>query len=192
MIRVLMMELNRVASHLVGLATGGNEIGAHTIMTVGFTGREEILKVFELITGLRMNHALHPAGRGGAGHPARARWTRSARRCRIVRASTSASSSDLMLANPIFKGRMVGVGHLNLAGCMALGITGPVLRAAGLPYDVRKHSPYCGYETYDFDVPTSNERRSYSRVVLRIEECYQSCGSSSRRSTGCRRWARAR
>ena len=78
------------------------------------------------------------------------------------------------LANPIFKGRLVGVGHLNLAGCMALGITGPVLRAAGLPYDVRKHTPYCGYETYDFDVPTSTDMDSYSRVVLRIEECYQS------------------
>ena len=82
--------------------------------------------------------------------------------------------SDLMLANPIFKGRLVGVGHLSLTGCMALGITGPVLRSAGLPYDVRKDTPYCGYETYDFDVPTSTEMDSYSRVVLRVEECYQS------------------
>jgi NADH-quinone oxidoreductase subunit D len=57
---------------------------------------------------------------------------------------------------------------------MALGITGPVLRSAGLPYDVRKHTPYCGYETYDFEVPTSTDADSYSRVVLRLEECYQS------------------
>ena len=79
-----------------------------------------------------------------------------------------------MLANPIFKGRLVGVGHLNLAGAMALGITGPVLRSAGLPYDVRKATPYCGYETYDFDVPTSTDADSFSRVILRLEECYQS------------------
>jgi NADH-quinone oxidoreductase subunit D len=81
---------------------------------------------------------------------------------------------DLMLANPIFKARLVGVGHLNLAACMALGVTGPVLRSTGLPYDVRKATPYCGYETYDFDVPTSTDADAYSRVVLRIEECYQS------------------
>src|SRR3712207_659816 len=63
---------------------------------------------------------------------------------------------------------------LNLSACMALGITGPVLRSTGLPYDVRKSSPYCGYETYDFDVPTSTDADAYSRIVLRIEECYQS------------------
>src|SRR5690606_31876774 len=85
-----------------------------------------------------------------------------------------AQLGDLMLANPIFKGRTVGVGNLNLAGAMALGITGPVLRSAGIPYDVRKADPYCGYETYDFDVPTSNDADAYSRVILRIEEIHQS------------------
>jgi NADH-quinone oxidoreductase subunit D len=79
-----------------------------------------------------------------------------------------------MLANPIFKARLVGVGYLGLPACMALGITGPVLRSTGLPYDVRKASPYCGYETYDFDVPTSTDADAFSRIVLRIEECYQS------------------
>lgn len=68
----------------------------------------------------------------------------------------------------------VGVGHLNLAGAMALGITGPILRSAGLPYDARKAKPYCGYETYDFDIPVSNDADSYARVVLRAEECWQS------------------
>jgi NADH-quinone oxidoreductase subunit D len=171
-IRVLMMELNRVASHLICLATAGNELGATTIMTNGFTAREEILKIFELITGLRMNHAYVRPGGVAQDIPPGAldtiRETLPTIR-RYIR-----QLSDLMLANPIFKGRMVGVGHLNLAGCMALGITGPVLRSTGLPYDVRKHTPYCGYETYDFDVPTSKEMDSYSRIVLRIEECYQS------------------
>ena len=171
-IRVLLMELNRVASHLVGLATGGNEMGATTIMTIGFTGREEILKIFELITGLRMNHAfIRPGGVAQDIPPGALDTVRET--LPLVR-DYLRQLGDLMLANPIFKGRLVGVGHLNLTGCMALGITGPVLRAAGLPYDVRKHSPYCGYETYDFDVPTSTDADSYSRVVLRLEECYQS------------------
>jgi NADH-quinone oxidoreductase subunit D len=81
---------------------------------------------------------------------------------------------DLMLGNVIYKGRTVGIGYLSLAGCMALGITGPVLRSTGLPYDVRKAAPYCGYETYDFDIPTSTDADSFSRTVLRLEECYQS------------------
>ena len=171
-IRVLLMELNRVASHLVGLATGGNEMGATTIMTVGFTGREEILKIFELITGLRMNHGfIRPGGVAQDIPPGALDTVREA--LPLVR-NYLGQLGDLMLANPIFKGRLIGVGHLSLTGCMALGITGPVLRATGLPYDVRKHSPYCGYETYDFDVPTSTDADSYSRVVLRLEECYQS------------------
>jgi NADH-quinone oxidoreductase subunit D len=81
---------------------------------------------------------------------------------------------DLMLANPILQARLKGVGHLNLAGCMALGITGPVLRSAGLPYDVRKSAPYCGYETYDFEVPVATSSDAWGRLVLRLEECYQS------------------
>jgi len=171
-IRVLMMELNRVSSHLIGLGTGGNELGATTIMTTAFTAREEILEVFELITGLRMNHGYIRPGGVAADIPPGALGT--IREILPTVRDYIRQLSDLMLANPIFKGRLVGVGHLSLTGCMALGITGPVLRSAGLPYDVRKDTPYCGYETYDFDVPTSTEMDSYSRVVLRVEECYQS------------------
>lgn len=171
-IRVLLMELNRVASHLVALATGGNELGATTIMTTGFTGREEILKIFELITGLRMNHGFIRPGGVAQDIPPGALDTIRETLPRVR--DYIGQLSDLMLGNPIFKGRLVDVGYLGLAGCMALGITGPMLRATGLPYDVRKHTPYCGYETYDFDVPTATEADSYARVVLRIEECHQS------------------
>ncbi|WP_372593454.1 NADH-quinone oxidoreductase subunit D [Actinotalea sp.] len=171
-IRVLMMELNRVSSHLVCLGTGGNELGATTIMTLGFTAREEILRVFELITGLRMNHAYVRPGGVAQDIPPGALDT--IRDALVTIKDYLAQLGDLMLANPIFKGRLVGVGHLSLSGAMALGITGPVLRSAGLPYDVRKTDPYCGYETYDFDVPTSTDSDAFSRVILRIEECYQS------------------
>ena len=171
-IRVLMMELNRVASHFVCLGTGGNEMGATTVMTVGFTGREEILRLFEAVTGLRMNHAyVRP---GGVALDVPDDFEDQVRAALPKIRHYLGQLGDLMLANPIFKGRLTDVGVLNLAGAMALGVTGPVLRSAGLPYDVRKAFPYCGYETYDFDVPTSTESDAFSRVVLRLEECYQS------------------
>ena len=171
-IRVLMMELNRISSHLIALGTGGNELGATTIMTTAFTAREEILRIFELITGLRMNHAYVRPGGVAQDIPPGALDT--IREAMVKVRDYLGQLTDLMLGNPIFKGRLVGIGHLSLAGAMALGITGPVLRSAGLPYDVRKALPYCGYETYDFDVPTSTDADSFSRVVLRVEECYQS------------------
>jgi NADH-quinone oxidoreductase subunit D len=171
-IRVMMMELNRIASHLICLGTGGNELGATTIMVNGFQAREHILKIFEMVTGLRMNHAyVRPGGVAQDIPPGTLEAVREADG-QIRKALRGLE--DLMLANPIFKGRLVGVGHLNLSACMALGMTGPVLRSAGLPYDVRKANPYCGYETYDFAVPTSTDADAYSRVVLRFEECYQS------------------
>jgi len=170
--RVLLMELNRMSSHLVAIATGGMEIGALTVMTIGFRERELVLDLFELITGLRMNHAfIRP---GGVAQDVPAGLSEDFWHMDTEVRKYLAQLGDLMLANPIFKSRLVGTGHLNLAGCMALGVTGPVLRSAGLPYDVRKSAPYCGYETYDFDVPTSTDADCYSRVVLRIEECYQS------------------
>ncbi|GAA2217360.1 NADH-quinone oxidoreductase subunit D [Promicromonospora sukumoe] len=171
-IRVLMMELNRIASHLVCLGTGGNEMGATTVMTIGFTAREEILRLFEAVTGLRMNHAyIRP---GGVAVDVPEGFTAQARAALKNVRGYLKQLGDLMLANPIFKARLTNVGVLNLSGCMALAVTGPVLRSTGLPYDVRKDNPYCGYETYDFDVPTSKGADCYDRVVLRVEECYQS------------------
>jgi NADH-quinone oxidoreductase subunit D len=171
-IRVMMMELNRIASHLVCLGTGGNEMGATTVMTVAFTAREEILRLFEAVTGLRMNHAyIRP---GGVAVDTPEGFTTQAREALKKVRGYLKQLTDLMLANPIFKARLTDVGVLNLTGCMALAITGPVLRSTGLPYDVRKDNPYCGYETYDFDVPTAKGADCYDRVVLRVEECYQS------------------
>jgi NADH-quinone oxidoreductase subunit D len=171
-IRVLMMELNRISSHLVCLGTGGNEMGATTIMIHAFNAREEILRFFEAVSGLRMNNAyVRP---GGVSHDLPEGAISMMRDSIPVIEKYLSWLSDLMLANPIFKARLVNVGVLPLAGCMALAITGPVLRSAGLAYDVRKAFPYCGYETYDFEVPTAVGADCYDRVVLRIEECYQS------------------
>ncbi|ACQ81470.1 NADH dehydrogenase I, D subunit [Beutenbergia cavernae DSM 12333] len=172
LIRVLLMELNRISSHLVAIATGGNELGATTIMTIGFREREEILRIFELITGLRMNHAyIRPGGVAQDIPPGTTDTVRDALP-RIERGLDELAK--LMLANPIFKARQVGVGYLSLSAAMALGVTGPVLRSAGLPFDLRKAQPYCGYETYDFDVPTSTDSDAYSRIVLRLDEARES------------------
>ncbi len=83
-------------------------------------------------------------------------------------------TADLLVDNSIWMGRTVGVGYLDLTGCMALGITGPILRATGLPHDLRKLQPYCGYENYEFDVITKTTNDVYGRFLIRIEEMEQS------------------
>ncbi|GAA1762879.1 NADH-quinone oxidoreductase subunit D [Nostocoides vanveenii] len=171
-IRVLMMELNRITSHLVCMGTGGMEMGATTVMTIGFRERERILSVFEMISGLRMNHAYIRPGGVAQDLPAGALQ---AIRDLIPEVRKGIHELELlMLENPILKGRMVGVGSLDLTGCMALGITGPMLRSAGLPHDLRKSAPYCGYEKYDFDIPVRHGADAYDRLCVRIDEMYQS------------------
>ena len=133
-IRVLMMELNRISSHLVALATGGMELGALTAMTFGFRERELILDIFEMVTGLRMNSAfVRPGGVAQDitdDQVARIRETLPLLRKRMK------DTTDLLVDNAIWMGRTVGVGYLDLAGCMALGITGPILRSTGLPHSL--------------------------------------------------------
>ena len=171
-IRVLMMELNRVGSHLVCLATGGMEMGATTIMTIGFRERERILAVFEMITGLRMNHAYIRPG-GVAQDLPRGAIDKIRDAIPLIRRGIG-ELEMLLNENPLVKGRMVNVGYLDLTGCMALGVTGPMLRATGLPHDVRKSDPYCGYETYDFEVPVRDTCDAYGRLRVRIDEMYES------------------
>jgi len=171
-IRVLMMELNRVGSHLVCLATGGMEMGATTIMTIGFRERERILAIFEMITGLRMNHAYIRPG-GVAQDLPRGAIDKIRDAIPLVRRGIG-ELEKLLNENPLVKGRMVNVGYLDLTGCMALGITGPMLRATGLPHDLRKSDPYCGYEDYEFDVPVRDTCDAYGRLRVRIDEMYES------------------
>jgi len=171
-IRVLMMELNRVTSHLGGIAPMGLELGATTIYTQGARLRERALDLLELITGLRMNHAfIRPGGVAqdlppGALEAIRAFLDTAPRLVHDLR--------TLIDANPIFIGRNKGIAYLDLAGCMALGVTGPILRSTGLPWDLRKSQPYCGYETYEFDVPVVDTCDAYGRYLIRMDEMAQS------------------
>ncbi|RYZ61747.1 MAG: NADH-quinone oxidoreductase subunit D, partial [Proteobacteria bacterium] len=170
--RVLLLELNRISSHLVCLATGGMEIGALTVMTCGFRDRELILDLFEMITGLRMNHAFFRPGGVAQDLPEGAiEKLRSTVKLLKKRLPEYAA---LCNANPIFKGRLKGVGHLELAGCLALGLTGPVLRSTGYDWDLRRKQPYWGYDTYDFDVVTRDEPDAYGRFRIRLDEMWES------------------
>ena len=170
--RVLLMELNRISSHLVCIATGGMEIGALTVMTIGFRERELVLDLFELITGLRMNHAfIRP---GGVSQDLPPGALDEIRGFIALMKKRLPEYADLCNANPIFKGRLENVGHLDLAGCLALGMTGPVLRSTGYPWDLRKTQPYSGYETYDFDVQTWDTCDSYGRFRVRLGEMWES------------------
>src|ERR1700736_2860343 len=146
-IRVMMMELNRISSHLVALATGGMELGAMTPMFTGFQGREIILTLFESITGLRMNSAYIRPGGVAADLPPNAQ-TEIAEALKKLKVSLR-DMGNLLNESAIWKARTKDVGYLDLTGCMALGITGPCLRSTGLPYDLRRSEPYCGYENYE-------------------------------------------
>ena len=171
-IRVLLMELNRISSHLVALATGGMELGAMTPMFFGFRERELILSLFEAVTGLRMNHAYIRPGGLAADLPEDGP-DRVAELLAILPGRLHELES-LLTESYIWKARTQGVGYLDLTGCMALGVTGPVLRSTGLPHDLRKAQPYCGYETYDFDVITADTADCYGRYLIRVGEMHES------------------
>jgi NADH-quinone oxidoreductase subunit D len=171
-IRVMMMELNRISSHLVALATGGMEMGALTAMIFGFRERESVLDIFEMVSGLRMNSAYIRPGGVAQDLPAGAVEKIS----ELIKELPNRfkDTADMLVDNSIWLGRTQGVGILDLAGCMALGVTGPVLRATGLPQDLRRTDPYCGYETYEFDVVTKDTCDVYGRFLIRLQEMRES------------------
>jgi NADH-quinone oxidoreductase subunit D len=170
--RVLLMEINRIGSHLVALATGGMELGALTGMTAGFREREEVLHLLEFLTGLRMNHAfVRP---GGLAQDLPDGWEERVAEFITIMRKRLPDYDRLLTVQPIWRQRMENVGYLPVDGCLALGATGPILRSAGLPWDLRKVEPYCGYEEYDFEVPVATEADCYARFRLRVAEIHES------------------
>ena len=171
-IRVLMMELTRISSHMVALGTGALELGALSPMIFAFREREKVLDLVEFISGLRMNMAyIRPGGVAQdlpAGAIAKIRETVAYLRKNFK------DNEKLLIGNTIWMKRTQGIGYLDLAGCTTLGITGPVLRSAGAPWDLRKVQPYCGYEQYDFDVITTDTCDVYGRFLIRMKELEQS------------------
>jgi NADH-quinone oxidoreductase subunit D len=171
-IRVLMMELNRISSHMMAIGTFGLELGATTVLLNCLEMREEVLDLFELITGLRMNHAyIRP---GGVAQDLPPGATKKVGEFSAGMADRIEGLRHLLDANPIYLARTRGIAFLDLQGCMSLGVTGPILRSTGLPWDLRKSQPYCGYESYDFDVPTQTSCDVYGRYLIRVAEVEES------------------
>ena len=171
-IRVLMTELNRVSSHLVATATNGMDIGALSMMMYGFRERELILAFFEKTTGLRMNHNYIRPGGVAADLPDG--WEDDVEDILERIPAAMEDYEDLLKENSIWKGRTQGVGVVTAEECLAYGITGPTLRAAGVEWDLRRSQPYSGIEAYGFDVVTGDRGDVYDRYRVRIEEMHQS------------------
>jgi NADH-quinone oxidoreductase subunit D len=171
-IRVMMSELNRIASHLVALATNGMDIGALSMMLYGFREREQILAFFEKTTGLRMNHNyIRP---GGVAVDLPPGWRQDVTDILDMLPARIREYDDLLEYNPIWTRRTQGVGVITAEECLAYGTTGPTLRAAGVDWDLRKTFPYSGFEDYEFDVPLGGNGDVYDRYRVRVDEIHES------------------
>jgi NADH-quinone oxidoreductase subunit D len=170
--RVMLAELTRLNSHLVWLGTHAIDIGAMSVFLYCFREREEILRIFEMCSGQRMMTSyIRP---GGLALALPRGWNQRVRKFIDVFPSRVDEYEDLLTNNKIWIGRTKGVGFISVEDMLDLGITGPMLRAAGLDYDARKKFPYSSYEKFDFKVPTRTENDVYSRYLCRLEEMRQS------------------
>ena len=170
--RVMLSEFTRLNSHLVWLGTHAIDIGAMSVFLYCFREREDILRVFEMFSGQRMMTSYFRIG-GLALEPPRG-WQKRVKDFVEVFPSRIDQYEELLTNNRIWTGRTKGIGFLSLENMLDLGVTGPMLRAAGLKVDARKDTPYSSYEKFDFDVPTRTENDVYSRYLVRIEEMRQS------------------
>ena len=171
-VRVMMVELQRISSHLVWLGTHAIDMGAMSVMLYCFREREEILKIFERFAGQRMMTSYIRIG-GIALEPP-AGWRDMVKKFVDMMPARIDEYEALLTANPIWQGRLKGVGYLPAEQLIALSTTGPGLRAAGIPYDNRKDFPYSSYEEFDFDVPTRTESDCYARYMVRVAEMRES------------------
>jgi NADH-quinone oxidoreductase subunit D len=170
--RVILTELNRIASHLLWLGTHALDIGAITPLFYTFRDREEILKIFENYCGARLT--THAFRIGGLQYELYDGFEEQVRTfCEYVKPKFD-DYEKLLTQNPIWIDRLRHVGVLSAADCKQYGVTGPVLRASGVKWDVRKAQPYSGYEQYEFDIPTRENGDSYDRYLVRMAEMRES------------------
>jgi NADH-quinone oxidoreductase subunit D len=170
--RVMLTELTRLNSHLVWLGTHAIDIGAMSVFLYCFREREDILRIFEMYSGQRMMTSYFRIG-GLALEPPRG-WQQRVRTFIDAFPSKVDEYEELLTNNRIWIGRTRGVGYMSLEDMLDLGVTGPMLRAAGLKWDMRKSQPYSSYDQFDFEVPTQTEGDVYARYQVRIEEMRQS------------------
>jgi NADH-quinone oxidoreductase subunit D len=171
-VRVMLVELQRISSHLVWLGTHALDMGAMSVLLYCFREREEILKIFERFSGQRMMTSYIRIG-GLALEPP-AGWREPVRRLLELMPARVDEYEALLTKNRIWKGRLQGVGYLSPDDLIAMSTTGPGLRAAGVAYDNRKLFPYSSYEEFDFKVPTRTESDCYARYLVRVAEMRES------------------
>jgi len=170
--RVMLVELTRLNSHLVWLGTHALDIGAMSMFLYCMREREDILRIFEMYSGQRMMTSYIRIG-GLALEPPRG-WHARIEKFIDAFPSKIDEYEELLTNNQIWIGRTRGVGFISIEDMLDLGVTGPMLRAAGVDWDVRKTAPYSSYEKFDFTVPTRTENDVYARYLVRVEEMRQS------------------
>jgi NADH-quinone oxidoreductase subunit D len=171
-IRMLMTELNRIASHLLFLATNGMDIGAVTMMLYGWREREEVLRFFEKVTGLRMNHNyIRPGGVAADLPPG---WRDDVLRLLDLITPRLDEYDTLMTGQPIWRDRLQGVGVITTEECLALGVTGPILRSTGYAWDLRRDDPYLPFGDLDFDIVVGTYGDCFDRYAIRLNEVRES------------------
>jgi NADH-quinone oxidoreductase subunit D len=171
-IRMLMCELNRMSSHLLFLATNGMDIGAVSMMLYGWREREETLRLLEKITGLRMNHNYIRPGGVAADLPDG--WRDDVLRLLEMIPPRLEEYDVLMTGQPIWRDRLQGVGVMTAQEAVALGVTGPILRSTGVPWDLRRDEPYLNYEQVEFDVVIGSYGDTFDRYAIRLNEVRES------------------
>lgn len=171
-IRVILVELQRIASHLVWLGAFGLDLAAMSVFLYCFRERELILDIFELVSGQRMMTTyIRP---GGVWRDVPVEFEKAVRDFVQMFHKRVDEYERLMTKNPIFIDRLVGIGYLTVETALQYGVTGPNLRASGHDWDLRKARPYMGYEQYDFNIPTRTEGDTFARYIVRIEELRES------------------
>ena len=171
-IRMLMCELNRVSSHLLFQATNGMDLGAVSMMIYGWREREEVLRFFEKVTGLRMNHNYIRPGGVAADLPEG--WREDVKKLLEIIPPRLEEYDTLQTNQPIFRERLQGVGVMNPAEALALSATGPILRSTGYAWDLRRHMPYLAYDEVDFDVVVGTYGDCFDRFAIRLNEIRES------------------
>ncbi len=171
-IRVILTELQRIASHLVWLAAFGLDLAAMSVFLYCFREREMILDILELCSGQRMMTTyIRP---GGLWRDVPIEFEAAVRNFLNYFPKRVDEYEALMTKNPIFLDRLVGIGKLDAATALQHGVTGPMLRASGVNWDLRKARPYIGYDQYDFNVPVRSEGDTYARYIVRVQEMRES------------------
>ena len=171
-IRVILVELSRLQSHLLWIGTSALDLAAMSVFLYAMREREMMLDIFELFSGQRMMTTyIRP---GGLWRDVPAEFEGAVRNLVNIMPKRIDEYESLLTKNPLFLDRTRGIGKIDTKTCLAWDVTGPTLRATGMPFDFRKANPYCGFEQYDFDIPTQTSGDIYGRYLVRVEEMRQS------------------